>query len=69
MDHPAHNTGALSIVQCFESLFLIGVAGWDFPGEIADHARSVSGGDGQAPAIFEREAPAGKVVEDLDVAV
>jgi len=67
-DH-SHDTAALSIVQCLQGLFLIGVAGRDFPGEIADHPRGVIGSDGQAPAILEREAPAGKVVEGLDLAV
>jgi hypothetical protein len=59
----------LSIVQRFESLFLIQIASRDSLGEVADHARGVAWSDSQAPAIFEWQAPAGKMVECLDVAV
>jgi hypothetical protein len=69
VDHPAHDTMALGVVYRLERLLLIRIARWDSPGEIADHARGVSGRDGQTPAIFKREAPAGQVVEHFEVAV
>jgi hypothetical protein len=38
-------------------------------GKVADHAGRIPRGDGQTPAILERQASAGKMVKGLHIGV
>jgi len=69
MDHPAGDALALSVVESGQGLFRGQIMRLDPLGQVADHARRIARGHGQAPTVLERQASARKMVKGLHIGV